>query len=95
MAPHLKIGSLIEEGATVQVRCVQCGRTLCYQGAHNIRLLGPKSLLLFDLQRRLRCGMCRGRAELIITMPQTTIEAVRKVASVIPYNAQKGGALGR
>jgi K+-transporting ATPase ATPase A chain len=57
------------------------------RGQRHIRLLGPKSLLLFDLQRRLRCGMCRGRAELIITMPQTTIEALRKVASVIPYNA--------
>lgn len=92
----LTVGILMKVGATLHLHCVCCGRCCVYPGSANLRKLGIKELDIGELQRRARCKLCKGRAEVIITIPQTVIEDVRKYQVLhLPISSSNGQRLGK
>jgi len=91
----VRIRDLFDDHITVQVRCARCGKTYAYQGRTRLEWLGQKNMTLRELQRRLRCAGCGGPGELIMTIPQTTIERERRVSPVLRSDVKAGPPLWR
>ena len=91
----ITIRDLIEEGATLQVRCTGCGRAFLYQGDYMLRRCEVMHRRMRELQGRLRCRVCQARAELIISFPCNLIERDRKKAGPVGALVQPGPPLWR
>ncbi len=91
----ITIRDLIQDGVTVEVRCTGCGKAWIFQGRVGLEHLGIKSLRISELQRRLRCRNCRHRGELVLTLPQYTIDEQRKTPRPISPGARVGPKLWR
>ena len=78
----------------MQVHCSGCGRTLLYRG-QGLLYLGERYERLRDIQRRLRCSICRAPGELILTLPQTMIDDVRRTRNPTDPMARIGPPLWR
>ena len=83
----------MDDGATVRLHCVQCGRCTVYQGRLLLKLIGDRQMLITNLQARARCHKCKGTAEVIVTFPQLTIEQDRKSQVIHSPFAVRGGRL--
>ena len=90
----VRVRDLLDEGITVQVHCSGCGRTLLYRG-QGLLYLGQRHERLQDIQMRLRCSQCRAHGELILTLPQTMIDDVRRTRNPTNPMARIGPPLWR
>ncbi|MDN3712101.1 hypothetical protein QWZ10_10420 [Paracoccus cavernae] len=91
----ITIRDLIAEGVALQIHCTGCGKTYVYQGDFRLRTVATPNMRIRDLQFALRCKDCCARGEVVMTIPQTVIDDIRRTANPLSPLSKAGPPLWR